>query len=86
MRCQAAHSQGSGRSLKRDYLCRCVLNEKPLGDLAVPERVDVRPRLLECAARRLDEASLVPQRDYGDALRDELTGLELLELKRLAEG
>src|SRR3954471_22082091 len=61
---------------KRLYLCRCVFNKQARGDLAVAERVDMRPLLLKPAARWLDDAALVTQDDDGVALRDELKRLE----------
>src|SRR5215210_8085302 len=60
---------------------RCVFKGSELGNLAVPERVDVRPFLLERAPRRLDEVALEPQDDDRVALGDELARLELLELE-----
>ena len=51
--------QTSSSSVKRDEQRRCIFDETALGDLALPERVDVRPLLLECTARRLDETSLL---------------------------
>jgi hypothetical protein len=66
-------------SVKRGNLRRCVFDKATLGDLAVPERVDVCPLLFERAARRLDAGSLVTHYDDGVALRDELAGLKLLE-------
>jgi hypothetical protein len=59
-------------SVKRGNLRRCVFDKAALGDLAVPERVDVCPLLFERAARRLDTGSLVTHYDDGVALRDEL--------------
>jgi hypothetical protein len=49
----------SGGGVQRDNVCRCVLKTLVLSDLAVPERVNVCPLLLERAARRLDEIALV---------------------------
>ena len=72
-------------SVKRDNQRRWVFDETALGDLAVPERVDVCPLLLKHTAHRLDEASLVTQDDNRVALRDELTRLELLEFERFPE-
>ena len=72
-------------SVKRDDQRRCVFDETAPGDLAVPERVDVCPLLLDRATRRLDEASLVTQDDDRIALRDELAWLETLELERFPE-
>lgn len=68
-----------------DNLRRRVLDKTALGDLAVPEFVDVRPLLLERTASRLDEASLVTQYDDRVALCDELTRLEMLELERFPD-
>src|SRR5215204_4948209 len=65
--------------------CRCVFNKQARGDLAVPQRVDMRPLLLKRTPRRLDEASLVTHYHDGVALPDELARLELLELKRFVE-
>jgi hypothetical protein len=56
-----------------------------LGDLAVPERVDVRPLLLERAARRLDEIALKSQDDDRVALGDELARFELLKFEGLPD-
>ncbi len=52
-------SRMTSSSTERDSLRRCVFDETAPGDLAVSEREDVRPLLLERIARRLDEASLV---------------------------
>src|SRR5215210_1462213 len=67
----------SGGGVKCDNMSRRVFKSQERGNLAVPERVDVRPFLLERAARRLDETALEPQDDDRVALRDELAGLEL---------
>jgi hypothetical protein len=61
-------------------MCRCILKCQELGNLAVPKLVDVRPLLLKCAARRLDETALEAQNDDHIALRDELTRLEPFKL------
>ena len=60
---------------------RCVLEGQELGNLSVPELVDVRPLLLERAARGLDATALESQDDYRVALRDELARFEPLKLK-----
>ena len=60
---------------------RRVLEGQELGNLAVPEPVDVRPLLLERAPRGPYETALEAQGDDRVALRDELAGLELLELE-----
>ena len=49
----------SSAGVERDNVCRCVFKGPKLGDLAVPERVEVCPLLLERAARGLDEIALV---------------------------
>ena len=54
MRCQAGSALGTQMnlsSLKRDNLRRCVIDNTDLGNLAVPEGVDVHPLLLKRAAR-----------------------------------
>src|SRR5215212_6951718 len=60
---------------------RRVLEGQELGNLAVPEPVDVRPLLLERAPRGPYETALEAQGDDRVALRDELAGLELVELE-----
>ena len=72
-------------SVKRDSLRRCVFDKTAPGDLAIPEREDVRPLLLERSARGLDEASLVTQYDDRVALRYELPRLETLEFERFPD-
>ena len=62
--------------MKRGNVCRCVFKKPPLGDLAVPERVDVCPLLLDRVARRLADTTLKPHDDDGVALGDELARLE----------
>ena len=71
----------SGGGVECDNVRRRVFKCQERGNLAVPERVDVRPFLFERAARRLDETALEPQDDDRVALRDELAGLELLKLE-----
>jgi hypothetical protein len=72
-------------SAKGDDLRCCVFDKTALGDLAVPECVDVCPLLLERTARRLDEASFVTQYYNRVALRNELTRLETLEFERFPD-
>jgi hypothetical protein len=67
--------------MKRGNECPCVFKRADPGDLAVPERVDVCPLLLDRAARRLAETTLDPQDDDGVALGDELARLELLKFE-----
>src|SRR5919107_2748880 len=71
----------SGGGVECDNVRRRVFKCQERGNLAVPERVDVRPFLFEGAPRRLDETALEPQDDDRVALRDELAGLELLKLE-----
>jgi hypothetical protein len=72
---------GSGGGVECTGMCRRILECQELGNLAVSELVDVRPLLLEGAARRLNETALEAQDDDRAALRDELAGLEPLEFK-----
>src|SRR3954451_22971926 len=71
----------SGGGVERDNVRRRVFKSQERGNLAVPERVCVRPFLFEGAPRRLDDTALEPQDDDLLALRDELAGLELLKLE-----
>jgi len=72
--------------LQRGNVCPCVFKGPELGDLAVPERVDVRPLLLDRAARRPTETTLgTHDNDDGVALRDELARLELLKIEGYPE-
>src|SRR5215218_8829762 len=71
---------GSGGGVECAGMCRRILECQKLGNLAVSELVDVRPLLLEGAPRKLNETALEAQDDRA-TLRDELAGLELLELK-----
>jgi hypothetical protein len=71
----------SGGGVECGSRCRRVFKGQELGNLAVPELVDVRPLLLKSAVRRLDETALEAQDDDRAALRDELAGLEPLEFK-----
>src|SRR5215217_1261540 len=71
----------SGGGVECGRVLCCVLEGQKLGNLAVPERVHVRPFLLEGAPRRLYEAALEAQYDDRLALRDELAGLEHFKLE-----
>src|SRR5688572_33037960 len=71
--------------MKRLNVCRCVFKGAELGDLAVPERVDVCPLLRHRAARRLAETTLDPHDDDRVTLRDELARLELLDFAGFLE-
>src|SRR5215212_5891014 len=71
--------------MKRGNVCRCVFKKPPLGDLAVPERVEVCPLLLDRVARRLADTTLKPHDDDGVALGDELARLELLKFEVFIE-
>src|SRR5215204_4360011 len=71
----------SGGGVECGRVLCCVLEGQKLGNLAVPERVHVRPFLLEGAPRRLYEAALEAQYDDRLVLRDELAGLEHFKLK-----
>src|SRR5215208_6777078 len=71
--------------MKRGNVCRCVFKKPPLGDLAVPERVDVCPLLLDRVARRLADTTLKTHDDDGVALGDELARLELLKFEVFIE-
>src|SRR5919112_1354948 len=64
-----------------DNMSHRVFKSQERGNLAVPERVDVRPFLFERSTCWLDETALEPQDDDRVALRDELAGLELLKLE-----
>src|ERR671910_82095 len=67
--------------MKRGNVCTCVFKSAELGDLAVPERVDVCPLMLDRAARRLADTTLDTHDDDGVALGDELARLELLKFE-----
>ena len=71
--------------MKRGNVCTCVFKSAELGDLAVPERVDVCPLLLDRAARRLADTTLDTHDDDGVALGDELARLELLKFEGFPE-
>src|SRR5918994_4580284 len=70
---------------QRGNVCPCVFKGAELGDLAVPERVDVRPLLLDRAARRPTETTLETHDDDGVALRNVLARLELLKIEGFPE-
>ena len=71
--------------MKRLNVCRCVVKKPRLGDLAIPERVDVYPLLLDRVARRLAHTTLKTQDDDRVALGDELARLELLKFEVFIE-
>jgi hypothetical protein len=66
----------SGGGVECDDMCRRVFEGQEFRNLAVPERVDVRPFLFEGAAGSLDETALEAQDDDRIALHEELTGSE----------
>src|SRR5215204_2863750 len=68
-----------------DDVRRRVFEGPVLGNLTVPEQVDVRPLLLEGATRRLYEVALEPQDDDRVVLGDELARFEFLKFDRFPQ-